>query len=123
MNSKSIGFIKTGRNWTQDRSATQERLQTPLATIMSTGEAGEIERGYFCSIVSLMQVKQRSLINLKLICFDEIEHNMAQDSSATQVSSQTPIATITSTGEAGEIECGCFCSIVSYFENYCEQVH
>jgi len=41
---------------------------------------------------------------------------MAQDSSATQVSSQTPIATITSTGEAGEIEGGCFCSNVSYFE-------
>ena len=48
---------------------------------------------------------------------------MAQDSSATQVSSQTPIATITSTGEAGEIEGGCFRSIVSYFENYREQVH
>jgi len=41
---------------------------------------------------------------------------MAQDSSATQVSSQTPLATITSTGEAGEIEGGCFCSNVSYFE-------
>jgi len=42
---------------------------------------------------------------------------MAQDSSATQVSSQTPIAMITSIGEAGEIEGGCVCSIVSYFES------
>jgi len=31
---------------------------------------------------------------------------MAQDSSATQVRSQTPIATILSTGEAGEIDGG-----------------
>jgi len=42
---------------------------------------------------------------------------MAQDSSATQVSSQTPLATITSTGEAGEIEGGCFGSIASFFES------
>ena len=48
---------------------------------------------------------------------------MAQDSSATQVSSQTPIATIVSTSEAGKIEGGCFCSIASYFENYREQFH
>jgi len=41
---------------------------------------------------------------------------MAQDSSATQVSSQTPIATITSTSEAGEIEGGCFRCNVSFFE-------
>jgi len=48
---------------------------------------------------------------------------MAQDSSANQVSSQIPIATIMSTNEAGKIEGGCFGSIVSYFENYREQVH
>jgi len=54
---------------------------------------------------------------LKLICFDETEHNMAQESSATQLSSHTPLATITTTGEAGEIEGGCFCSIVSFFES------
>jgi len=47
---------------------------------------------------------------------------MAQDSSATQVSSQTPTATIMSTSEAGKIKGGCFGSIVSYFENYREQV-
>jgi len=41
---------------------------------------------------------------------------MDRDSSATQVSSQTPLATITSTSEAGEIEGGCFGSIVSCFE-------
>ena len=41
---------------------------------------------------------------------------MAQDSSATQLNSQTSLGTITSTGEAGEIEGGCFCSIVSFFE-------
>jgi len=48
---------------------------------------------------------------------------MAQDSSATQVSSQTPIATIVSTSETGKIEVGCFCSIASYFENYREHFH
>jgi len=48
---------------------------------------------------------------------------MAQDSSATQVSSQTPIATIVSASEAGKIEVGCFGCIVSYCENYREQVH
>ena len=52
----------------------------------------------------------------QLICFDETEHDMAQDSSATQVSSQTPLATITSTGEAGEIEGGCSCSNVSFMK-------
>jgi len=41
---------------------------------------------------------------------------MAQDTSVTQASSQTSIATITSTGEAGEIKGGCFRSNVSYFE-------
>jgi len=91
--------------------------QTPIATIMSTDEAGEIKGGCFCSIVSFLKVKQSSLMNSKLIYFDETEHNMAQDSSATQVSSQTPIATIMSSSEAGKIEDGCFCSIVSYFEN------
>jgi len=55
MNSKSIGFIKTGHNGTQDRSATQERSQTLLATILSTSEAGEIERGCFCSIASYFE--------------------------------------------------------------------
>jgi len=55
-------------------------------------------------------------MNLKLIGFTKTGHNVVQDSSATQVSSQTPIATIMSTNEAGEIECGCFRSIVSYFQ-------
>jgi len=50
---------------------------------------------------------------LKLICLDETEHNMAQNSSATHVSSQTPLATITTTGEAGKTEGGCFRSSVS----------
>jgi len=43
-------------------------------------------------------------MNLKLIGFTKTGHNVVQDSSASQVSSQTPIETITSTGEAGEIE-------------------
>jgi len=41
---------------------------------------------------------------LKLTRFDEIEHVKAQGSYVTQASSQTPTATIISTGEAGEIE-------------------
>ena len=62
-------------------------------------------------------------MNSKLIGFTKTGHNVVQDSSATQVSSQTPIATIMSTSEAGKIEGGCFGIIVSYFENYPEQVH
>jgi len=62
-------------------------------------------------------------MNSKLIGFTKTGHNVVQDSSATQVSSQTPIATIMSTSEAGKIEDGCFRSIVSYVENYREQVH
>ena len=38
-----IGFAKTGQNVVQDSSATQVSSQTPIATIMSTSEAGEIE--------------------------------------------------------------------------------
>jgi len=45
-------------------------------------------------------------MNLKLIGFTKTGHNVDQDSSATQVSSQTPIATILSTSEAGEMEGG-----------------
>jgi len=37
---------------------------------------------------------------------------MTQDSSATQASSQTPIATIMSTSEAGKIEGGCFGALI-----------
>jgi len=44
-------FCKTGQNGTQDSSATQVSSQTPLATIMSSSEAGKIESGCFCSIV------------------------------------------------------------------------
>jgi len=117
------GFAKTGHNVVQDSSANQVSSQTPIAKITSTGEAGEIEGGCFRSIVSFLKVKQSSLMILKWICLDQTEHNMAQDSSATQVSSQTPIATIVSTSETGKIEVGCFCSIASYFENYREHFH
>jgi len=55
-------------------------------------------------------------MNLKLIGFTKTGHNVVEDSSATQVSSQTPIATIMSTNEAGNIEGGCFCSIVSFLK-------
>jgi len=112
LNLKLNGFTKTGHNGVQDSSATHVNSQTLLATILRTGEAGEIEGGCFFSIVSFLKVKQSSLMILKLIFCHETEHNMAQNSSATQVSSQTPLATITSTGEAGKIESGCFCSIV-----------
>jgi len=60
---------------------------------------------------------------MDLIGFAKTGQNVVQDSSATQVSSQTPIATIMSTSEADKIEGGCFRSIVSYFENYREIVH
>jgi len=60
---------------------------------------------------------------MDLIGFAKTGKNVVQDSSATQVSSQTPIATIMSTSEAGKIEGGCIGTIVSYFENYREIVH
>jgi len=48
-----------------------------------------------------------------VIGFANAGQNVVQDSSATQVSSQTPIATILRTSEAGKMEGGCFRSIVS----------
>jgi len=67
----------------------------------------------FAALFHFLKVKQSSIMILKLICLDETEHNMAQNSSATHVSSQTPLATITTTGEAGKTEGGCFRSSVS----------
>jgi len=61
-------------------------------------------------------------MNLKLIGFTKTGHNVVQDSSATQVSSQTPLATIMSTNEAGKIEGGCFCSIVSFLKMYINEL-
>jgi len=65
MNSKSIDFIKTGHHGTQDRSTTQVSSQTPIETILRTSEAGKIEVGCFRSIVSILKVKQSSLMILK----------------------------------------------------------
>ena len=65
MNSKSIGFIKTGHHRTQDRSATQVSSQTQIETNLRTSEAGKIEGGCFRSIVSFLKVKQSSLMILK----------------------------------------------------------
>jgi len=56
-------------------------------------------------------------MNINLIGFAKTGHTGIQDSSATQVSSQTSLATILSTNEAGKIKGGCFTSIVSFFEN------
>ena len=56
-------------------------------------------------------------MNINLISFAKTGHNGIQDISATQTSSQTPLATIMSTSEAGKIKGGCFNSIVSFFEN------
>jgi len=54
-------------------------------------------------------------MNIKTLGFANAGHSGTQDSSATQVSSQTPIATIMSTEEAGEVEGECFNCIVSFF--------
>ena len=75
------------------------------------------------SIVSFFENLTSSVINIKSLGFENVGHSGTQDSSATQASSQTPLASIMSTGEAGMIVGGCFRSIVSYFENYCKQVH
>jgi len=55
MNLKLIGFTKTGHNVVEDSSATQVNSQTPIATILSTGEAGKIEGEYFGSIASFFE--------------------------------------------------------------------
>jgi len=52
-------------------------------------------------------------VNLKLIGFIKTGHNVAEDSSATQASSQTSQATIMRTSEAGEY----FGNIASFFES------
>ena len=55
-------------------------------------------------------------MNIKTLGFANPRHSEIQDSSVTQVSSQTPIATILRTSEAGKIEGGCFRSIVSFLK-------
>jgi len=54
---------------------------------------------------------------LKLFGFIKTGHNVAEDSCATQASSQTSQAQIMSTSEAGEIEGEYFGSIASFFES------
>jgi len=53
----------------------------------------------------------------KLIGSVKTGHNVAEDSCATQASSQTSQATIVSTSEADEIEGEYFGSIASFFES------
>jgi len=61
MNLKLIGFTKTGHNGAQDSSDTQVSFQTPLRTIMTTTQAGEIKSAYFSGIISFC--KSNRLIN------------------------------------------------------------
>jgi len=56
-----IGFIKTGHNVVQDSSATQVSSQTPIATILSTIEAGEIKYECLAPLFHFLKVKQSSL--------------------------------------------------------------
>jgi len=88
--------------------------QTPIAKITSTSEAGEIEGGCFRCNVSYFEIKSALMIYGPN--FAKTGHNVVQDSSATKVSSQTPIATILRTSEAAKIEGGCFRSIVSFLK-------
>jgi len=118
-----ICFDETEHDMAQDSSATHVSSQTPLATITTTGEAGKTEGGCFRSIVSYFEIKKSALMIYGQNFFAKTVQNRTQESSVTQVSSQTPLATITSTGEAGNIEGGCFRNIVSCFENYCKEVH
>ena len=102
---------------TQDSSATQASSQTPIATIMSTSEAGKIEGGCFGALIHILKFTVDKFINeFKINQLKKTGHKVVQDSSATQVSSQTPLATIANTGEAGNIVGGCFCENASYFE-------
>jgi len=55
MNINLLGFAKTGHTGIQDISATKTSSQTPLATTMSTSEAGKVEGGCFASIVSFFE--------------------------------------------------------------------
>jgi len=63
MNLKLIGFTKTGRNGDQDSSDTQVISQTPLKTIMTTTQAGQIESAYFSSNISFFE-SNRLIIRL-----------------------------------------------------------
>ena len=56
------------------------------------------------SIVSFFENLTSSIINIKSLGFPNAGHSGTQDSSATQASSQKPLASIMSTGEAGKIE-------------------
>jgi len=88
---------------------------------MNTSQVRKIKGRCFASIVSLLKIKKITLMNPKTIGFKKTKHHWTQDRSATQVSSQTPIATILSTSEAGNIEGGCFRSIVSFLKD--KKVH
>jgi len=55
-------------------------------------------------------------VNLKLTGFTKTGHNAVQDSCATQVSSQTPIATIMSTSEAAEIKNECLVALFHFLK-------
>jgi len=53
---------------------------------------------------------------MDLIGFAKTGQNVAHDSSATQVSSQTPIATILRTSEAGEIKNECLAPLFHFLK-------
>jgi len=124
MNLKLIGFTKTGHNVVQDSSATQVSSRTPLPTILSTGEAGKIKGECLAALFHFLKInKFIDEHTVKPLGFANAGHDVSHNRVVIQVSSQTPLATIMSTSVAGKIERGCFCSIVSFFENYCKQVH
>jgi len=66
----------------------------------------------FVKMLHILNLKKRALMIYGPNWFCKTGQNGTQDSSATQVSSQTPLATIMSSSESGKIESGCFCSIV-----------
>jgi len=117
MNLKLIGFTKTGHNVVEDSSATQVNSQTPIATILSTGEAGKIEGEYFGSIASFFESLEIWIHEFETNWFTKTGHKGAQDSSDTQVSSQTPLRTIMTTTQAGEIKSAYFSNIILFFES------
>jgi len=69
MNIKTLGFGNAGDSGTQDSSVTQASSRTPLATIISADEAGEVKGECFGSIVSFFGSLKMCINVFKIIWF------------------------------------------------------
>ena len=77
---------------------------------MSTVDTGDVQGGFF----QTNETKYFTLINLEAVGFANHGYDVVQDNSASQVTSQTPLATIMSTADTGDAQGG-FLIILFYF--------